>query len=332
MTLKQLVNFSVYPCDIERFDNDWDVLESFLKKHGLDGIELLVGSQPLPAIPSHLVYGVHLPCPVGWFKVWRDEPEFEGMEDWEIEVIYGTRTRAELIPQFCSILENIRVAGPEYAVFHVTYVEPDQVFTRKHGCTNKEVLEANADFLNQALSNFPGGEPPVRLFFENLWWPGLTLLDPEETAYFTDLLEFDNWAFLLDTGHFMNAIGSCNEQEEAIDIVLEKLGDLPKSIINRIEGMHFHHSLSGNYQKENILAQHPLHLQNKPFSKSYSEIMAHINKIDQHIPFSSGRCGRIVELVSPDYLTHEFVTNGLEELDLKLNTQCGCLNHAHPKD
>ncbi len=331
MKPKQLVNFSVYPCDIERFDNDWGALESFLKKHGLDGIELLVGTQTLPDVPSHLVQGVHLPCPVGWFRVWRDEPEFEGLEDWEIEVIYGTRTKAELIPQFCSILENIQAVEPAYAVFHVTYVEPDQVFTRKHGCTNKEVLKANADFLNQAAGHFPDGEPPVRLFFENLWWPGLTLMDPEETEYFTDLLEFDNWAFLLDTGHFMNATGICNEQDDAIDIVMEKLRSLPGSIISRIEGMHFHHSLSGKYQEGTVLAQHPSHLQNKTFSQSYSEIMTHVNKIDQHMPFSSDRCRQIVELVSPNYLTHEFVTADLEELDLKLNTQCSCLNNHHQK-
>jgi endogenous inhibitor of DNA gyrase (YacG/DUF329 family) len=96
--------------------------------------------------------------------------------------------------------------------------------------------------------------------------------------------------------------------------------------------MHFHHSLSGKYQKENILLEHPAHLQEMSFSDSYGEIMTHINNIDQHMPFSSDRCRQIVDLVSPNYLTHEFVTHSLEELDDKLNTQYSCLNSTNQKD
>ncbi|SES70309.1 Xylose isomerase-like TIM barrel [Methanococcoides vulcani] len=324
--IKELVNFSIYPCDIERFGGDWSSLEQFVSGHGLNGLELLVGNEPLPEIPAHLVHGVHLPSPFAYFKLLTGDPDLEGLEEWEINIIYGGRNREELISRFCNTMENVSAFDPAYAVFHVSYVETDQVFTRNHGCTDEDVLCATADLLNEAVSHFPDGEPPVRLFFENLWWPGLTLLDPELTLRFSDMLDFNNWAFLLDTGHFMNATMCCNEENCAVGTVLDRLDKLPREIIEKIEGMHFHYSLSGDYQKESILPQHPPHLQEKNFSESYMDIMEHVGKIDQHMPFSITKCKDIVDIVSPNYLTHEFVTKGLDELDRKLRLQCGSLN------
>jgi hypothetical protein len=161
------------------------------------------------------------------------------MDDNEKFFLFGGNDRQDVIGNFRSSLENAASINAGYGVFHVAYVELDHVFTRDFGVSDIEVMDTTAEFLNESVSVFPNGEPPVKLFFENLWWPGLNLLDPAATMHFMDSLEFGNWAFTLDTGHLMNAIMNCTEEKTAIDSVLEVLGRYSEDIIDMIEGMHF---------------------------------------------------------------------------------------------
>ena len=36
-----------------------------------------------------------------------------------------------------------------------------------------------------------------------------------------------------------------------------------------------------------------------------SEAFGHISRIDQHMPFSDPRCNRLLEILRPEYVTHE---------------------------
>lgn len=56
---KHLMNFSVYPMDPARYENNWEVVRQFVSDHHLDGIELTIGTDPIPAIPTGLVHTVH---------------------------------------------------------------------------------------------------------------------------------------------------------------------------------------------------------------------------------------------------------------------------------
>jgi len=320
------MNFSLHESDLSRFENDWNKVKSFVRSHGLDGVELFIDHSPLMVFPSGIVEGVHLPYWMGRHRAWADEKAFnEDMDDNEKFFLFGGHDRQDVISNFRSALENAASINAEYGVFHVAYVELDHVFTRDFGVSDIEVMDSTADFLNVSLSVYPNGEPPVRLFFENLWWPGLNLLDTAATMHFIESLEFDNWAFTLDTGHLMNAIMNCTEERTAIDSVLDVLARYPEDIIDRIEGMHFHCSLSGDYQMQVARNGVPEGYYDLSFHERLIAVMEHISKIDQHMPFTEEGCRKIVDFVRPKFLTHEFETNSLAELDWKLRTQIRAL-------
>ena len=160
------------------------------------------------------------------------------------------------------------------------------MFTRTFNCTDRNVMDTTAAFLNESVSSFPDGEPPVRLFFENLWWPGLTFLDPEDTTYFAEQLDFDNWAFVLDVGHLMAATMQCDKETDAVDTVLEVLSRHSDDVLDRMEGMHFHCSLSGDHMRSCLDMEIPENFGQMPFYDRLGKVMQVVEKMDLHMPFT----------------------------------------------
>lgn len=325
--MKETVNFSLYENDMKMFDSDWGKIRNFLVRHDLDGLELFVDSSPLPNdVPKDLIVGVHLPYWMGRHRAWADPSVFtQDMEEFERIYVFGGGSQEEVIGTFRKALDNAHILEAEYAVFHVSYAELEQVYTRCFNCTDNDVLETTADFLNKAVSVYPDGEPPVRLFFENLWWPGLTFLDSMNVEYFSSLLDFDNWAFVLDTGHLMNATMKCDDENCSINVVLDLLSRHSEDFIKKIEGMHFHCSLSGEFMRNSMDLEIPEGFGELPFHERLMSVMGILDQMDQHMPFSSENCSQIVDMVSPDYLTHEFVATDLRSLDEKLYIQTQAL-------
>ncbi len=325
--MKELVNLSLHEDDMAIFGSDWNNVRIFLNKHELDGVELFVDSSPLPELPSDLIEGVHLPYWMGRHRAWADHLAFsEDMDKTEKVFTFGGCSRREVIDNFKGSMNNASILDASYAVFHVSYAEMEQVFTGSFGCTDFEVLETTANFLNESVSAYPGGEPPVRLFFENLWWPGLTFLKPRNVEFFIDLLDFSNWAFVLDTGHLMNATMGCYEEKCSIDTVLQILSMHSDDTIERIEGIHFHCSLTGDYMTRRFGRGTPKGFEDGSFSDRLASTMGALEQMDQHMPFTSDGCYRIVDYISPDFLTHEFVYSNLSSLDEKISIQRGALH------
>jgi hypothetical protein len=325
--MKELMNLSTYKVEMDIFDSDWGKIANFLTRHQLDGIELYVDHSPLPEIPAHLIEGVHLPYWMGRHRAWLDDSVFSSdVEEAERTYLFGGQSREEIVGNFRKAMENANLLDASYGVFHVAYVELEHVFTRSFNCTDYDVMDTTAEFLNESVEAFPSGEPPVRLFFENLWWPGLTFLDAGPIRHFTEQLDFDNWAFVLDVGHLMNATKECREEECAVDTVLDVLSKLPEDIVDRIEGMHFHHSLSGEIMQSDPDSSIPEGFEEMAFFDRLGKVMEVVEKMDQHMPFTHERCSEIVEYVSPDYLTHEFIIHDLQSIDEKIRTQRAALN------
>jgi hypothetical protein len=313
--MEELVNFSVYDHDVDRFDGDWRALELFLASFGLDGVELLIGFDALPDIPPGLVRGVHLPSFMGWLRVWEGSISFpDTAEDWEIRMLYGARNADELQERLRTVLEHAASLSPEYAVFHACYIEPAQVFSTALHRDNAHVLGVLADFLNHICAGFPGGEPPVRILFENLWWPGLTFLDGSVAEGFAEQLAFNNWGFMFDTGHALAALRSCATEDEAVDALLPVIGALPDTVLDRINGVHLHCSLHPEECRAALKVPMPEGFEEQSLLDQYKEVMGLIAAMDQHQPFSTLRCAEIVEALDPAFCTHEFVTRSLEEL------------------
>jgi hypothetical protein len=329
--VQELANFSVFPPDTERFGNDWQAIKSYTHNlNGICGLELLIGYEPLPAVPAGLVKAVHLPFWVTWLDVWRagkaaTERYFPGIDPQALLFYCGGPDREAMIATLRQSLSAVADLNPVYAVFHVSHVEPADSFTRQYAYTDLDVVEAAAALLNEMAATFPGGEPPVRLFLENLWWPGLTFTTNQPAERLAERLAFDNWAFVLDTGHLMNTNPELVTEEQSIDYVLQVIERLSPAIRQRIEGLHFHCSLAGPYHQKSLKAGLPAGFHQLSLAEQLAQARNNAFRIDEHRPFTRPRCRDIIEAVQPRFLTHEFLSSSQAEYDQKLTIQQAAL-------
>ncbi len=321
--MQELTNFSGYSVDLDRYNGSWDEVSKMIQSFGLSGIELLTGGENDLRTPDNLVKTVHLPGWLGWVRLWR-EPETIPIncEPLREQYYFGGKQPVDLLENFINNLNHAALLHPAYAVFHVTHIELDEFFTRKHRYTTKEVLATTVSFLNTVSSQFPDGEPPVTIALENLWWPGLTFGSPEEVKYLEDKLEFNNWHYILDTGHMMNMLCVDNERE-GIDHILQLLKRLPNSTIERIRSVHLQCSTSGTFQKENFFCEPPVGFNDFPYIDQLSILMPLVAQLDQHRAFTDPKCREIVEFIKPDYIVHEFTSTNRKEFEDKLEIQIG---------
>lgn len=329
--MKQLMNFSVYSSDTERFGHNWQAVAAYARQYKLDGLELLTGFDPPPELPAGLVQGVHLPFWVTWLDVWRGRPGaveryFPGIPPEYLPYYCGGATPAEIVAASRQAWQHAAQLRPNYAVFHVSHVEPEHSFTRCFPYSDADVISATADLLNAVAATFPGGEPPVRLFLENLWWPGLTFASSAAAEQLAGRLKFNNWAFVLDTGHLMNTNSALDDEDAAIDFVLETLARLSPAVGERIEGLHFNLSTSGAYQRAQIEQGLPAGFHSWDWDRQTEQSRLNAYQIDQHRPFTSPRCREIVAALRPQFLTHEFLSASQAEFDRKLGTQQAALS------
>lgn len=311
----ELVNLSNYFMDTEQLiGNKKENLERFLKDNQLDGIEMMF-CQPWDKSlhEEKFIQGVHLNFWPSWLEFWRGElkrvEEQLGSRD-AIVQCYGGLTRQDWLKCY---QENISVAiqtHAKYFVFHVSHTRTNEVFDWDFHASSEEVIDATIQLINELAPKIP---EDTMLLFENLWWPGLTLLDKQLVAKLLNNIKHKKVGIILDTGHLMNTNQQLKSQEEAVDYVIDivkKLGDYRKFI----KGVHLHYSLSGEYVLNSI--KRPI--RTKPTS---GEIMEHILKIDQHLPFSTPKVKRIIEYIQPEFLVHEFMQTTREDWQNKLNMQ-----------
>jgi len=319
--MKEILNLSGYSVDMERYNYSWEEVKKFVHAMECSGVELLIGGEYDQTIPRDLISSVHLPGWLGWIRLWR-EPDTVPIDcdPYKLAYYYGAASQESLIQTFCANLKNAKQLGAAYAVFHITHIELEDFFTRNHRYSSFEVLSSAASFLNVVCRNFWRGGPPVTLGFENLWWPGLTFLSQEEIDYFTKQLAFDNWIFVLDTGHMMNALNVSHE-EEGIFQVLSQIAQLSHATRQRIKSVHFQCSVSGIYQKEHCFCDPPFGFAELPYAQQISQLMPMIAEIDQHRPFTNGACFRILEILKPEYVVHEFTSTSRKEFEEKIKTQ-----------
>lgn len=323
--MQELINFSQYEEDLKRFNYDWEEVRIFTRQEGIDGIELLIGNDTAPLnIPENLVKSVHLPGWFGWTRTWNDPHSIPpDCDPFEVSYYYGAATPQGLLDTFRRNIERAANLNGAYGVLHVSHVELEEVYTQTFRYNSKEVLSAAASFVNTACSHYRNGEPPITLAFENLWWPGLTFRSEEEIQYFTGLLNFDNWMFVLDTGHLMNGLNVRSEQE-GIRKVISALTLLSDETMEKIRAVHMQCSTSEAYQQTHLRCSPPPSFSSLSYGEKMVELMQHIPHIDEHRPYSQNPCTEILDLVQPKYLVHEFITRSRGELQEYIRKQKVC--------
>lgn len=310
----ELVNLSNYSMDNNLIQNDAKALEKFLEKNSLDGIEMMLWEPWNSHLhPEKFIYGVHLRFWSDWLDFWLSNSQglklsFPNTD--AIKSCFGGLTRNDWLTLY---KENISAAvqmNPQYLVFHVSQARKEELYHWNFHYQDGMVIEAVIDLVNALSDVIP---EDVTLLFENLWWPGLTLLDRNIVEKLMIGIQHKNKGIMLDTGHLMNTNQNLVTQEDGVDYILQVLNNLGTES-RYIKGIHLHYSLSGEYVKK---------VRQENITRDYSigNIMEHVLKIDEHLPFSTQKVQKIMEKVQPEYLVHEFMQTSTLDWQTKVQTQ-----------
>lgn len=299
--MKHLFSWSVFD-RFSDFPGEGD-LRHRLSAFGLDGFELFTLFEkvdPYYAVPE--VVSVHLPYSLDWHSAWEGR-RYDGENDDPRYFSFG-RTREDMVANLRHGIDCASVLHPAYGVLHAGNTDMRQVLCRKHESDDLAIISDFAEMVNRVVAGYPGGEPPFRLSFENLWWEGLKLRSPSEWRVLEDKLEFDNWGFTLDTGHMMNTCDDAFDEESAIDAVMSIIDRYPKDMKDRIRHMHLQLSITAEYRRTFVPRRRA---EGEEWEHFAHDAFERANGIDQHRPYSSRRVNEIVDAIMPDYLTHELM-------------------------
>jgi hypothetical protein len=319
------MNISNSLYDLEKYGGQWHHFEEFIKKHQLDGIELILyKDRYLDKIdPNHLI-GLHLRYFPTWLEFYNnDQDALIEMFDTEeaIKSYYGGLKPEVLVDVFKKEYESAKKLGVEYMVYHVGHVTNADAFSFEFDYSDEDVLNATVDIVNQAFDQ----DSDIYLLFENLWWPGMNLLDQEKTKKFLDQINYKNKGIMLDLSHLMITNPSIKTPREATDYILEKINALG-NLKEYIKGIHLNMSISGDYLKKNHV---PVYKKIQKLSdgfEKYQKIVEHIKRIDQHLPYDDVSVNEIIKLVKPEYIVFEFSSKTYAEIDEFTHRQNRILN------
>ena len=256
-----------------------------------DAPDVYLSAEECPLIRPEMVTGVHCCCSGDWIASDRQKL----IEGYRRDLDYATRM------------------GAEYVVFHVVQVDDEEGITYKLKHTDREVIEEAADFINELLD---GQKYDFWFLMENLWWPGLTFLHPEDTQILLDRVHYEKKGFMLDTGHFLHTNLDLETQEEGVTYI-QKMLDAHRNMMSYIKGIHLQQSLTGDYVKKWLQSAHELP---KDPMERFCKVYEHIFQIDRHEPFTAEGVEDLVRRIDPLYVTYEYITRSREELSAYLRT------------
>ena len=284
MGMKISMNFSMDQDDLGRYANAAD-LRHFYESFSLSGLEVMpLGEDPQHLVEKDMVVGVHLRCITDWMDL----------------------DQAMLLSHYRRDMDYARRMQAEYVVFHVTQVSYGESLTYEMRHSDAEVVDAAAAFINELLD---GQDYPFWFLMENLWWPGLNMLDADITSRLLSKVHYAKKGIMLDTGHFMNNHYHLQTPEDAI-VCLNQMFDAHEPLLPMIRGIHLNQSLSGAYMKDYL--QHPLTPKDDPEALA-TQAFLHIFQIDQHRPFTAPGVRKLIDRISPLYVTLEYITRDRKE-------------------
>lgn len=296
-------------------------------------------------ISPNMIRGVHMIFYPLWLDFWRGNEEalaeeFGDRETWE--GFYLGKTPETLIDQFTADLEYAKRVGAQYVVFHVSDVTIEGVFTHEHTHTDEEVIDGTIEVINRILD---GKDYEFDFLMENLWWPGLTMTDPQMTKRLLDGVHYKRKGIMLDLGHLMCSNMDLTTEEEAIDYVDRMLeahravltadqtgeadetgGGPGRPLTEYIKGIHMHQSVTGAFAKRALedVRANGLQLEADYYGR-FSQVYKLLGNIDTHKPFSSPLAKGLVQRIAPQYVVHELMAKSRQERDEMLAQQSGLL-------
>ena len=312
--MKRLFHLSTVQRQLSWFDNNWQEIEAFVEKNNIEGIELgLTMDYDISQIPAGLIEGVHLSFYPMWLEFWhRDKEKLLQLLGNEagIEAYYGGAEPESMVENYKRQYARAKALGAKYMVFHVSHVLPEDSFTWEFEYTDEEILKATIELVNAV---FEADEDGPLLLFENLWWPGLTYLNPELTKWFIEQIQYKNKGYLVDVSHLILTnpeIGRETEAYEYIKTVMTNLGETAKWI----KGMHLNKTLPKHYRQRDHQYLLERYRSTKDKGQKLSVLKNHIHKLDGHQPFDHEAALDIVQLIQPEFCVYETAPSSRYEL------------------
>jgi hypothetical protein len=298
--MKRIINFTTTLYDTDRYRDNAD-LKAFYRELGFDGLELMrLGDNKNGIVTAEDVIGIHMRYFTTWMDLWTGDEgrllsEFGDYD--AVRQTYGGTIREALTQAFVDDLNAPPRVLPEYLVFHVSECNIAESILRRYHYGSEAVIDAVIE-LTYSFREAVQGSPA--LLFENLWYPGLNMLEPDMTFKLLEKAKYPNVGVMLDMGHLLNtntALRAIDEGIEYIHRVLDLYGDLAF-----IKGVHLHQSLSGEYAEGLMRTWTP---PDGSYDERRRSVFPHIFKIDTHRPFASERVNELIERIQPEYLTIE---------------------------
>ena len=286
-------------------------LRAHLKSLDCQGVEAIWAGEPVPEeFPRELAVGWHLTFFTDWLDLYREDKKnllekYGTLE--EARRFYGGLGADYLLEVYRADLERAKAVGAKYVVFHVSDVSIEEGYTYRWRHGSKEVIDAAAEIVNTLMGE---KDDSFDFLLENLWWPGLTMTDPELTGRLLESVRCPKKGLMLDTGHLMNANQELTTQREGVDCIHRML-DAHGDLCRYIRGLHLHQSVSGDYVRKNTGFLPPDLPRDSV--EQYGVNYGHIQKIDRHEPWTIPEAASIVERLRPDYLTHELSAKNAAE-------------------
>ncbi len=303
--MKHLFGYSVYQ-DLSELGPD---LGALFGEISCDGLELLTSHGPIDPCYAPYTVSVHLPYTTDWISAWEGRP-YDMPDEFVKYYMYG-RDREEIVQTVRDMILLAEPLRPAHGVIHACNIDFPELRKRTYSGDSKRVLSTFCEMMNAVVSGFKGGEPPYKLMFENLWWPGLRMHDSSDYRLMSDRLEFENWGICLDTGHLMNTLPGMDDQISCIEGLLRVFDGYSRDVIDSISAMHFHYSASSRYRETFVEQEYD----GKDLMAFINGSYHHINTLDQHLPFDEPRCKELVDAIGPELVIHELPGHGHDPLD-----------------
>lgn len=316
----RLINISNSLYDLNKFGGKWYNFEKFLDRNKLDGIELILyKDRYLNQIKDKHLKGLHLKYFPTWLEFYNgDEEKLDNIfkDKKSICEYYGGLKPEAIINTFKEEYRNAKNLNVEYMVYHVGHVTNEDAFSFNFDYSDYDVLDATVEIVNNSFNY----DSDILLLFENLWWPGMNLLDYKKTKYFLDKIKYKNKGIMLDLSHLMITNSDLKNAKEATDYILNKIKGL-KEIKKYIKGIHLNMSLSGEYLKKDHSKTYDQIKILEGNLERYKMITNHIKMIDKHLPYNHKSINRIIDFINPKYIVYEFNANNIEQLESYVKLQ-----------
>lgn len=316
----RLCNFSNTEYHLNWYGGEWANFKKFIDEQQLDGIELLLhGNYDIKDIPKSMVKGLHLSYFPTWLDFYKGQQDVDYPDDASKIRAFGGVDGRCLHDRFKKEFEIAKALDVEYMVYHVAHVTLKDAFTFEFDYTNEDVLKETINIINDVFV----GDGPM-LLFENLWWPGLTLLDNKDLTSFMSNIHYKNKGVMLDLSHLMLTSSQLSSEEEGAEYILKVLEEL-KDEIKWIKGIHINGSNFFEYRKKDHKHLYEAFLA-APEDQKFGIIYQHISSLDQHLPFRSHQLKSILDKVQPDYEMIEVVGSDKDEWENYVKEQLKVMN------